>query len=122
MDPNLHLKPVSPAPTTSTVRTYHLGEVARRDSNIRPQLPALHKPNVWWKSLIAEPHVMTQMHGTYRSYAVDVLKEMTRPSTVPSTVNIWLEMAREVEVKRDTSVTTKPRAPSHVNGHITSDS
>lgn len=44
--------------------------------------------------------------GTDRSYADDVRKEMTRPSTVPSTVRIALETDSLWGVISDTSVTT----------------
>lgn len=44
--------------------------------------------------------------GTDRSYADDVRKEMTRPSTVPRTVRIALETDNLWGVISDTSVTT----------------
>ena len=42
----------------------------------------------------------------HRSYADDVLKETTKPSTIPSTVSIWLEIPSDVLVISDTNVTT----------------
>ena len=41
-----------------------------------------------------------------RSYAEEVRNEMTKPKTVPRTVNIWEEMASEWLVIFETSVTT----------------
>jgi hypothetical protein len=43
---------------------------------------------------------------TYLSYAVEVLNEMTRPSTVPSTVSRLLAMPKSVLVFSDTRTTT----------------
>jgi hypothetical protein len=40
------------------------------------------------------------------SYAEVVLKDMTKPNTVPNTVNIWFEMDSEWGVNSDTRVTT----------------
>ena len=44
--------------------------------------------------------------STYRSYAVDVLKEMTKPRTTPSTVKSWLLNASLIFVSLSTSTTT----------------
>ena len=58
-------------------------------------------------------------YATYRSYAVDVRKEMTKPSTVPSTVNIWFEIANDVEVSLDTEATTIPMTESVICSRAT---
>lgn len=67
------------------------------------------RPSAYLKGYVKLCRMNPVKEGAHRSYAVDVLKEMTKPTTVPSTVSIWFEIASECDVSSDTSVTTASR-------------
>lgn len=83
------------------MRPYHHREVPTRDMNIRP-----HLSTILVSIEILETQLCHELLNTYRSYADDVLKEMTRPNTVPNTVNNAFEIFSECGVNLVTSVTT----------------
>jgi hypothetical protein len=97
---------------------YNLCKVPWRNRNARPQLPSLGEPiRAWYPS---QHYTLSEyIICSHLSYAVDVLKDITKPSTVPSTVNIWFEIARDVVVSSETSATTElPKVNTLINDGI----
>ena len=90
-------------PTNGRI-AYCLRGITTEHHNTGPESAALGKPEqvfrVWswcWKE------------KSYLSYADEVRKEMTKPNTVPSTVNSWFEKLKLTEVNWLTQDTTTER-------------
>lgn len=81
--------------------TYHLTYVPRSSCDIRPHFSPILISEVFKLKVEIQKRTIT-----YLSYAEEVLKEITRPRTVPSTVNKAFEIESLCFVFSDTKETT----------------
>jgi hypothetical protein len=79
-----------------------LSQIPRSSDDIRPHFSSILIP----LQCEMRTYKTSQERPKHLSYAEDVRKEMTKPSTVPRTVKSWLEIPRSFSVFSDTKVTT----------------